>query len=88
MRRVRHKDTPEYAVDIIDGARPIGSQLGVAAGLLTAVLIALSAMEAPMRRPDLQVARAGGMETPSPDEPGLLCSIGGKIVSWIAVEAS
>ena len=88
MPRVRHRDTPEYAVDVIEGAKPISSQLAAAAGLLTMLLVAMSAIEAPVMRQDLAVNGTGAMESPFADEPGLLCSIGGKIVSWIAVEAA
>ena len=48
MPRVRQSDTPEYAVDVIDGARPVGSQLAIAAGILTVLLVAMSSVEAPM----------------------------------------
>jgi hypothetical protein len=88
MPRVRHRDTPEYAVDVIEGAKPISSQLAAAAGLFTMLLVAISAIEAPVMRQDLAVNGTGAMESPFADEPGLLCSIGGKIVSWIAVEAA
>jgi hypothetical protein len=41
MPRLPRGDTPEYAVDVIEGARPIGSQLAAAAGLLTMLLVAM-----------------------------------------------
>jgi hypothetical protein len=88
MPRVRHRDTPEYAIDIIEGAKPISSQFAAAAGLLTMLLVAMSAMECPLPRQDLAVDGTGKMGNLSADEPGLLCSIGGKIVSWLAVEAA
>jgi hypothetical protein len=48
----------------------------------------MSAMECPLTRQNLAVSGTGAMESPFADEPGLLCSIGGKIVSWISVEAA
>jgi hypothetical protein len=48
MPRVRHVDTPDYAVDVIDGARPIGSQLAVAGALLSVLLVAMTSVEAPL----------------------------------------
>jgi hypothetical protein len=87
MPRVRHRDTPEYAFDVVEGAKPISSQLAAAAGLLTMLLVAMSAMEAPLTRQDFPLNGTGEMESPSAGEPGVLCSIGDRIVSWIAVEA-
>jgi hypothetical protein len=52
------------------------------------LLVAMSAMECPLPRQDLAVDGTGKMGNLSADEPGLLCSIGGKIVSWLAVEAA
>jgi hypothetical protein len=88
MSRVRHGDTPEYAFDVIEAAQPIGPQLTAATGLLTMLLIAMSIMEAPLPRQDLAVDETGAVERPFQAESGLLCSIGGKIVSWVAFEAS
>jgi hypothetical protein len=88
MPRVRHGDTPEYAVDVIAGVKPIGSQLAVAAGLLAMVLVAMSTTEAPMQGQDLSGDAPAQAERLPTDTPGLLCSIRGKIVSWISVEAS
>jgi hypothetical protein len=48
----------------------------------------MSAMECPLTRQNLAVSGTGAMESPFADKPGLLCSIGGKIVSWISVEAA
>ncbi|MPR05504.1 hypothetical protein [Microvirga tunisiensis] len=75
-------------MDVIEGAKPISSQLAAAAGLLTMLLVGMSAMEGPLTRQDLAVNGTGAMESPFADEPGLLCSIGGKIVNWIRVEAA
>lgn len=88
MPRVRHEDTPEYAVDVVEGAKPISSQLGAAAGLLTMLLVAMSAVEAPMPRHLLHAEATIGTEVSSSDGLGLLCSIGGKFKNWISVEAS
>ena len=88
MPRLRRRDTPEYAFDVIEGAKPIGSQLAAAAGLLTMLLVAMSAVDAPLPRQDFAIDATGEIERPHREEPGLLCSIGGKIVSWIAVEVS
>ena len=88
MRRIRQSDTPEYAVDVIDGARPVGSQLAIAAGILTVLLSAMSLAEAPMLRQDLHINEAENTGSLAKDEPGFLCSIGGKVKDWVSVEAS
>jgi hypothetical protein len=88
MPRVRREDTPAYAVDARERAKPIGSQLAVAAGLLSVLLVAMTTVEAPLHRQGFAVDGRDEIERPPSDEPGLLCSVGGKIVSWIAVEAS
>jgi len=88
MARVRRKDTPEYVAEVSAGARPIGSQLAIGVGFLTMLLVAMSAVEEPILHQDLHVDRAGEMERPPAREPGLLCSFGGEIVSWMTVEAS
>jgi hypothetical protein len=75
-------------MDVIEGAKPISSQFAAAAGLLTMLLVAMSAMECPLPRQGLAVNGTGTMGSPFTDEPGLLCSIGSKIVSWIGVEAA
>ena len=75
-------------MDVIEGAKPISSQLPAAAGLLTMLLVAMSAVEAPITRQDPMVSGTGAMESPVADKTGLLCSISGKIVSWISVEAA
>jgi hypothetical protein len=75
-------------MDVIESAKPISSQFAAAAGLLTMLLVAMSAMEGSLTRQDLAVDGTGTMESPFADETGLLCSIGGKIVSWIAFEAA
>ena len=88
MPRIRHLDRPDYAVDIIDGARPIRSQLAVAAGLFTVLLVAMSAMEPPMQPQHLYAAEASGMERPPAQAPELLCSISDRIRGWIGATAS
>jgi hypothetical protein len=88
MSRVRRGDTPEYAFDVIEAANRSDPQLAAATGLLTMLLIAMSIIEAPLPRQDFAVDGTGEVERPFPHEPGLLCSIDGKIVSWVAVEAS
>jgi hypothetical protein len=88
MPRIRQSDTPEYAVDVIDGARPVGSQLTIAAGILTVLLVAMSLAEAPMLRQDIHINEAESTGSLSKDEPGFLCSIGGKVKDWVSVEAS
>lgn len=75
-------------MDVIEGAKPISSQFAAAAGLLTMLLVAMSAMDCPITRQDPAVNETGAMGSPFADEPGLLCSIGGKIVSWISVETA
>jgi hypothetical protein len=65
MPRVRHADTPDYAVDVIDGARPIGSQLAVAGALLTVLLVAMTSVEAPMARHALYSDGQGKIERPA-----------------------
>jgi hypothetical protein len=88
MPRIRQSDTPEYAVDVIDGARPVGSQLAIAAGVLTVLMSAMSLAEAPMLRQDVHVNEAESTGSLSKDEPEFLCSIGGKVKDWVSVEAS
>jgi hypothetical protein len=88
MPRIRHRDNPDYTVNVMDGAKPVGSQLVVAAGLLTVLLAAMSSMEAPMRRHDIHADGPSQTEGRSVSEPGLLCSIGGKFRDWFAVTAS
>ena len=88
MPRVKHSDTPEYALDAIDGARPVGSQLAIAAGILTVLMSAMSLVEGPMLRQDLHINEAESTGSLSKDEPGLLCSIGEKVKDWVSVEAS
>lgn len=88
MPRIRDSDAPEYAMDVIESAKPISSQFAAAAGLLTMLLVAMSAMECPLTRQDLGVNGTSATGSPFADEPGLLCSIGDKIVSWISVEAA
>ena len=72
MPRVRHADTPDYAVDVIDGARPIGSQLAVAAALLTVLLVAMTSVEAPMARHDPYSDGQGQTRTPFPTSAAVL----------------
>jgi hypothetical protein len=86
MPRVRHADTPDYAVDVIDGARPIGSQLAVAGALLTVLLVAMTTVEAPMARHDPYNDGQGQIERPSP--PALLCSYSGNLRDRSVVEDS
>jgi hypothetical protein len=88
MRRIRQSDTPEYAVDVIDGARPVGSQLAIAAGILTVLLGAMSLAEAPMLGQDFHINEPENTGSLAKDEPGFLCSIGGKVKDWVSVEAS
>jgi hypothetical protein len=88
MPRIQHRDTPEFVVYAIEGAKPIGCQLAGAAGLLTILLIAMSAVKAPMPRQDVHIVEVAEEESLPAQKAGLLCSIGGKIVSLIAVEAS
>lgn len=83
-----HRDNPDYAVDVIHGAKPIGPQLVVASVLLTVLLAGMSAMDAPMQPRDLYVANESGTESLPAPEAGLLCSIGDKVRGWITVTAS
>jgi hypothetical protein len=90
MPRSRHSDAPDYAVDLLDGAKPIGSQLSVATGILAALLVAMSAVETPMQPTDLVASDVGATEIrePSAPSPGPLCLIGTKVRNWIGVAAS
>ena len=90
MPRSRHPDTPDYANDVMDGAKPIGSQLSVAAGFLAVLLVAMSAMESPMQPRDLAASDAGatGIREPSTPGPGPLCLVGNKIMDWIGLTVS
>jgi hypothetical protein len=88
MPRIQYRDNLDYAVDIVDRAKPIGSQFAVAAGVLTVLLVAMSAMEVPMQPHELSAAGARDVESPSIQESGLLCSISERFRGWIAVTAS
>jgi len=48
MPRIRRRDHPDYARVVMDGAKPIGSQLTVAAGILAVLLVAMSAIDMSM----------------------------------------
>jgi hypothetical protein len=48
MHRAKYREIPAYADDIISSARPVKSQLVLGAGFLSVLLIAMSAVEAPM----------------------------------------
>ncbi|KAB0264628.1 hypothetical protein [Microvirga brassicacearum] len=83
-----HRDNPDYAVDVIDGAKPIGPQLVVASALLTVLLAGMSAMDIPMQPRDLYVAGESGTESLPAPEAGLLCSIGDKVRGWVTITIS
>ena len=65
MPRVRRADTPDYAADVIDCARPIGSQLAVAGALLSVLLVAMTSVEAPMTHHDLYSDGQSKIERPA-----------------------
>ena len=88
MSRSLHRDNPDYAVDVLDGAKPIGPQLIAAFVLLTILLTGMSAIDVPMQPRDLYVAGESGTESLPAQEAGLLCSIGDKVRGWITVTAS
>jgi hypothetical protein len=83
-----HRDNPDYAVDVMDGGKPIGLQLVVASVLLTVLLAGMSAMDVPMQPRDLYVAGKSGTESLPAQEAGLLCSIGDKVRGWVTATAS
>jgi hypothetical protein len=83
-----HRDNPDYAVDVMDGAKPIGPQLVVASVLLTVLLAGMSAMDVPMQPRDLYVAGESGTESLPAPEAGRLCSIGDKVKGWVTITAS
>ena len=83
-----HRDNPDYAVDVINGAKPIGPQLVVASVLLTVLLAGMSAMDVPMQPRDLYVAGESRTESLPAQEAGLLCSIGDKVRGWTTVMTS
>jgi hypothetical protein len=80
MPRFRHADIPEYVSDMIASTQPIGRQLGVAAGLATMLLIAMSAMEAPMLSQDAYADRTREAESSSPNA-SWLCMISDQLRS-------
>ena len=88
MPRSLHRDNPDYAVDVMDGVKPIGPQLVVASVLLTVLLTGMSAMDAPLQPRNLYVAGDSGTESLPAQEAGLLCSIGDKVKGWIIVTVS
>jgi hypothetical protein len=83
-----HRDDPDYAVDAMDGAKPIGAQLVVASVLLTVLLAGMSAMDVPMQPRDLYVAGESRTESLPAQDTGLLCSIGDKVKGWVTTTAS
>jgi hypothetical protein len=88
MPRSLHRDNPDYAIDVLDGAKPIGPQLVAAFVLLTILLTGMSAIDVPMQPRDLYVAGESGTESLPAPEAGLLCSIGDKVKGWVTVTAS
>jgi hypothetical protein len=83
MPRIQHRDGPEFVVYAIEGAKPTSSQLAGAAELLTILLVAMTAVRAPMPRQDVRIVEVVEKESSPALEAGLLCSI----VNWIAVDA-
>ena len=81
----QYRDNPDYAVDVMDGAKPIGSQLVAASVLFTALLAGMSAMDVPMEPRDLYVAGRSEAGSLPAQEAGLLCSIGDKVRGWITI---
>ncbi len=88
MPRSLHRDNPDYAIDVLDGAKPIGPQLVAAFVLLTILLTGMSAMDVPMQPRDLYVAGESGTHSLPAPEAGLLCSIGDKVKGWVIITAS
>lgn len=83
-----HRDNPDCAADVMDGAKPIGPQLVVASVLLTVILTGMSAMDVPMQPRDFYVAGESGTEGLPAQDAGLLCSIGDKVKGWVTITAS
>ena len=52
MHRTKYGDISAYADEIISSARPVRVQLALGAGFFSALLLATSAIEAPMSRQD------------------------------------
>jgi hypothetical protein len=88
MTCIRYLDGPDYTVDVLEGAKPIGSQFAVAAGLLTVLMVAMSAMEEPIRPQYLYATDVSGLEGPSAPALGPPCLIGEKVRDWIAKTTS
>jgi hypothetical protein len=88
MPRSLHRDHPDYAIDVLDGAKPIGPELVVASVLLTVLLTGMSAIDVPIQPRDLYVAGESRIESLPVPEAGLLCSIGDKVKGWVTVTAS
>jgi hypothetical protein len=90
MSRTRHPDNPDYAIDVIEGAKPISTQLSVATGLFAVLLIAMSAVATPMRPQDPIAGdtQATGMEESSSSGQGPWCLSANKVRDWIAVVAA
>ena len=83
-----YRDNPGYAVDVMEGAKPIGPQLVAASVLLTVLLAGMSVMDVPMQPRDLYVAGESGTESLPAQEAGLLCSIGDKVKGWVTITES
>jgi hypothetical protein len=83
-----HRDNPDYAIDVLDGAKPIGPQLVAASVLLTVLMAGMSVMDVPMQPRGLYVAGENVTGSLPAQEAGLLCSIGDKVKGWVTITES
>ena len=88
MPRARHEDTPEYAVNVVDRARSVGSHVAAAAGLFAVLLVAMSAVETPMPLQGLSAEATMKREGSPTYGSEMLCSIGEKFRNWVGVQDS
>jgi hypothetical protein len=81
MHRTKYGDTPAYANEIISSARPVRLQLALGAGFLSALLLATSAIEAPMSRQDSYISQPTENGGTFQSISWLICMSGGKPTS-------
>jgi hypothetical protein len=84
MHRAKNRDIPAYADEIISSARPVRSQLFLGAGFLSTLLLATSAIEAPMLRQKLYISQPTENGGTFQSISWLMCMSGEKPTSCIS----
>ncbi|MPR05516.1 hypothetical protein [Microvirga tunisiensis] len=81
MHRAKYRDIPAYADDVISFAKPVRSQLVLGAGLLSMLMIAMSAVEAPMLHQGTYISQSSEDGGPAQGISWLMCMFGEKPTS-------